>query len=152
MSETGSEFSFFIIIKIRKRNGNIKCLGYCFFQNKDAKFRTQKLLYLRYMYLRLKGVNKSGKTHKNYFIMAFLLQKREWKKETRFSFETEQETLRVVTIAMISSTLASLWKYHCFRRPIYNLVEHLWWSFCCKNSKLLNIFTKMPHRRCSVGF
>ena len=51
--------------------------------------------------------------------------------------QIKQESLRVVTIAMIFSTLASLlWGSIC------NPVEHLWWSFYCKISKLLSIFTK----------
>ena len=33
---------------------------------------------------------------------------------------SKQETLRVVTIVMICSTLASLWKFQYFQRPIYN--------------------------------
>ena len=32
--------------------------------------------------------------------------------------------LRLVTIAMTCSTLASLWKFQYFRRPIYNPVEY----------------------------
>ena len=43
----------------------------------------------------------------------------------------QQETLRVVTNAMICFTLASLWKFQYFRWPI----EHVWSSFYCKNSK-----------------
>ena len=35
---------------------------------------------------------------------------------------------------------------------IYNSVKHLWWSFYCKNSKPLSIFTKKHHSRCSLGF
>ena len=62
------------------------------------------------------------------------------------------ETLRVVTIAMICFTLVLLWKFQYFRRPIYNPVEHLWWSFCCKNSKSLIVFTKKLHRRSSLEF
>ena len=50
---------------------------------------------------------------------------------------------------MICSNLASFWK---FRRPLYNPVEHLWWSFYCKNSKQLSIFTEKLHRRCSLWF
>ena len=53
---------------------------------------------------------------------------------------------------MICSTLASLWKFQYFRRSIYNPVEHLWWSFYCKNNKPLSIFTKNLHRRCSLRF
>ena len=68
------------------------------------------------------------------------------------SLKLKQETLRVVTIAMICSTLAWLWKFQHFRRPIYDPVEHLWWSFYCENSKLLNIFTRKLHRRCSLRF
>ena len=37
----------------------------------------------------------------------------------------KQETLGVVTVAMISSTLASFRKFQYFQRPIYNPVEHL---------------------------
>ena len=40
--------------------------------------------------------------------------------------ELEQETLCVVTIAMICSTVASLWKSQYFQRAIYNPVEDLW--------------------------
>ena len=38
---------------------------------------------------------------------------------------------------MICSTLASLWKFQYFRRPVYNPVEHLWWSFYCETRKPL---------------
>ena len=58
-----------------------------------------------------------------------------------------KKTLCVVTIAMIYSTLASLWKFQYFRMPTYNPVEHLWWSFPCGNSKPLSTFTKKLHRR-----
>ena len=72
---------------------------------------------------------------------------------SRISFskadEKKQETLHVVIIVMTYSTLASLWKFQHFRRPIYNQTEHLWWSFY---SKPLSIFTKKIHRRCSLGF
>ena len=58
-----------------------------------------------------------------------------------------KKTLCVITIAMICSSLASLWKFQYFRRSICNLVEHLWWSFYCKNSEPLIIFTKKLHDR-----
>ena len=45
-----------------------------------------------------------------------------------------KKTLCVVTITIICSNLASFWKFQYFRRPIYNPVEYLWWSFYCKNS------------------
>ena len=64
----------------------------------------------------------------------------------------KQETLRVVTIVMICFTLPSFWKFQYFRRPVYNPVEDLWWSFYCENSKPLRIFTKKLRRRCSLGF
>ena len=60
----------------------------------------------------------------------------------------KQETLCVVIIAMICSNLASLLKFQFFRGSTYNLVKHLWWSFHCKDSKLLNILTKKLHCRC----
>ena len=63
-----------------------------------------------------------------------------------------KKTLCVVTIAIICSNLSSLWKSQCFRRPIYNPVKDLWWSFICKNSKPLSIFIKKLHRRCLLGF
>ena len=66
--------------------------------------------------------------------------------------QTKKETIRVVTIAMICSILVSLWKFQYFQRPIYNLVEHLWWGFYCENSEPLSIFTKKLHHRCSLGF
>ena len=47
-------------------------------------------------------------------------------------WQAQQETLCVVTIAVICSTLASLWKFQYFRRPIYNPTEQLWWSFFVK--------------------
>ena len=59
-----------------------------------------------------------------------------------YRMKIEQETLRVVTIAMICSTLASLWKFQNFWRLIYNPVEQLWWSFCCENSTPACVFTK----------
>ena len=66
--------------------------------------------------------------------------------------KTKQKMLWVVTIAMTRSTLASLWKFQYFRRPVYNPVEHLWWGFYCQNSKQLSIFTKKLHHRCSLRF
>ena len=36
-----------------------------------------------------------------------------------------KKTLYVVTIAIICSNLASLWKFQYFRRPIYNPVKHM---------------------------
>ena len=53
-----------------------------------------------------------------------------------------KKTLCVVTIAVICSNLASLWKFQYFRRPIYNPVEHLWWSFYCKNKAVKYIHKK----------
>ena len=47
-------------------------------------------------------------------------------------FKFEQETVRILTIAMICSNLASYWKIQDFWRPIYNPVKHLWWSFYWK--------------------
>ena len=41
------------------------------------------------------------------------------------------------TISIICSTWVSLWKSQHFQRPIYNPVEHLWWSLYCENIKLL---------------
>ena len=38
-----------------------------------------------------------------------------------------KKTLCVVTIAMICSNLASLWKFQNFGKPIYNPDEHLWY-------------------------
>ena len=70
----------------------------------------------------------------------------------KYWLKDKQEKLCVVKIAMIYSTLASLWKFQYFWRPIYNLVEHLWWSFYCENSKSLSLFTKKLHHRCSLGF
>ena len=66
--------------------------------------------------------------------------------------KANKKTVCVVTIAMICSNFVSLWKFQYFWRPIYNLVKHLWWSFYCKNSKPLSIFTKKLHRRCLLGF
>ena len=56
--------------------------------------------------------------------------------------QRKQKTLRVVTITMICSTLASSWKFQYFQEPIYNPVKHLWWSFYGKSSNVLTIFTK----------
>ena len=53
---------------------------------------------------------------------------------------------------MICSTLASLWKFQYFQRPIYNPVEHLWCSLYYQNSNPLSIFTKKVPPRCSFGF
>ena len=68
------------------------------------------------------------------------------------NMKSKQETLHVVAIAIICSTLASLWKFQYLKRSIYNPEEHLWWSFYCKNSKQLSILTKKLHCRCSLGF
>ena len=46
----------------------------------------------------------------------------------------KQETLRVVTVGIICSTLSLFWKFQYFWGLIYNSVEYLWWSFHCKNS------------------
>ena len=73
------------------------------------------------------------------------------KSSTQLHFKMQQETLRVVTIAMICSTLTTLWKFQYFRRSMYNPVEHLWWSFYCKNSKPLSIFTKSSIVDASLG-
>ena len=54
----------------------------------------------------------------------------------------KQETLCLVAIAMICSTLGSLWKSQYFQRPICNPVKDLWWSLHCENIKPLSIFTK----------
>ena len=59
--------------------------------------------------------------------------------------QTKQETLRVVTIAMTCSTLASLWKFQYFKRGIYDPVKHLWWCIYWENSKPLSIFTRKHH-------
>ena len=65
---------------------------------------------------------------------------------------SKQEIIRVVTIAMICTNLASLWKFQHFHRPLYNPVKHLRWSLYRENSKPLSIFTKKLHCRCSLGF
>ena len=54
----------------------------------------------------------------------------------------KQKTLRVVTIAMVRSILASSWKFQYLQKPTYNPVKHLWWSFYCKSSKPLTVFAK----------
>ena len=61
---------------------------------------------------------------------------------TEIDFKVNKKTLCVLTIALICSNLASFWKFQYFLRPLYNPVRHLWWSFHCKNSKPLSIFTK----------
>ena len=63
--------------------------------------------------------------------------------------QTKQETLRVVTMARICSTLASLWKFQYFKRGIYDPVKNLWWCIYWENSKPLSIFTRKLHRKCS---
>ena len=52
----------------------------------------------------------------------------------------------------MNSPLASFWKFQYFWRSIYNPLEHLWWSFYCKNGKPLSIFTKKLHHRCFLEF
>ena len=55
----------------------------------------------------------------------------------------KQETLRVVaTIAIICSTLASLYKFQYFRMPNHNPVEHLQYNFpkICYFFKALHLF------------
>ena len=59
---------------------------------------------------------------------------------------------RNATIAMICSTLASLWKFHYFRRSLCKPVKHLWWSFYCENSKPLSIFIKSSIIDAPLGF
>ena len=68
-----------------------------------------------------------------------------------WNWQKLQKTLRVVTITMICSTLASLWKFQYFWRPICNPVEHLLWSFYCENSKPLSIFTKISIKDARLG-
>ena len=46
----------------------------------------------------------------------------------------------------------TFWKFMYLRRPIQNPIKHLWWSFYCKNSKLLSIFIKKLHCRCLLRF
>ena len=68
----------------------------------------------------------------------------------KWASQKEQAVLHVVTIAMICSTLASLWKFQYFRGPICNPVKHVWWGFLIVyscNCKPLSIFTKKLHRR-----
>ena len=64
----------------------------------------------------------------------------------------KQETLRVVKIVMICSTLASLWKIQYFWRLKYNWDEHLWQSLYWENSNPFSMFTKNLHRKCSLWF
>ena len=70
----------------------------------------------------------------------------------RDGLKDKQETLYVVIISMTCSTLASLWKFQYFRRPVHDPVKHLWWRFSCDNSKQLSIFTKNHYHRCSLVF
>ena len=70
----------------------------------------------------------------------------------KISKKWKQETLHIVTIVMICCSLASPWKFQYFQRHICNSVKHPWWSFYCKNSKPLIVFTKKLHHRCSLGF
>ena len=67
------------------------------------------------------------------------------------TLNTKQETLCVVTIAMICSTLASL-KISIFSEAYIKPVEDLWWSLYCENIKPLSIFTKKLDLRYSHGF
>ena len=53
-----------------------------------------------------------------------------------------KKTLCVITIAMICSILASLWKSQYFQRPICNQVEDLWCSLYCENCKPLSMLEK----------
>ena len=62
-----------------------------------------------------------------------------------------KKTLCVVTMAMICSNLATLWKFQYFQTPIYNPLEHLWWSCYCKNSEPLSMFTKELHHNACLG-
>ena len=81
-----------------------------------------------------------------YFLPFLLAQK------MKISKKWKQETLHIVTIAMTCCSLASPWKFQYFQRHICNSVKHPWWSFYCKNSKPLIVFTKKLHHRCSLGF
>ena len=53
----------------------------------------------------------------------------------------KQETLRVVIIATICSTLLHFANFNIFG-GLYIPVQHLWWSFYCEKNKPLIIFTK----------
>ena len=53
----------------------------------------------------------------------------------------KQETLRVNNRDDLLHPNFTL-KISIFSEPVYNPVEHLWWSFYCGNSKPLCMFTK----------
>ena len=61
----------------------------------------------------------------NHLFDFFLLPK-------KTSYKNNKKMLHVITIAMICSSLASLWTFQYFRRSIYNPVEQIWWSFIAK--------------------
>ena len=90
-----------------------------------------------------KSKNKKQNKKKQNFVLGKI--RKQW------AFKHKQETL-CVTIAMICSILALLWKSQYFQRPIYNLVEDLWWSLYCKDINPLSIFTKKLYCRCSHRF
>ena len=111
--------SFVFILKL-KQNLTIK-FWILFFNLSKIKNMRWHFGYTDYKYTVMKSSTSISKENKN-----------------------NKKTLCVVTIAIICSNLASLWKFQSFRRPIYNLVEHLWWSFYCKNKALQYIHKKAP--------
>ena len=68
--------------------------------------------------------------------------------KTQMKSKENKKTLCIITMVMICSSLASLWKFQYFRGSIYDPVKYLWWSLYCKNSEPLSIFTKKLHHRC----
>ena len=92
-------------------------------------------------FVKLQGSNLKNEILDRYFCRIFIRIK--WNE-----IKLYKKTLYVVTIAIICSTSPSPWKFQYSGRPVYNPVEHLWWSFYCKNSKPLSIFTKKLHHVC----
>ena len=160
---------FLYYFNLEKNYDVLKSKSSCFLLNKNINFnKNEKELEMENPIhtLERQTSRKACKEKRMHFFVVFILSeenffnilvlcKMYWIKFQNvhaFTYQKTQETLHVVTIAMICSTLASLWKFQYFRRHIYNSVEHLWWSFYCENSKPLSVFTKKLHRRCSLGF
>ena len=110
------EFPQNILKVLGKKNRSLKNLYYKL-TSSQVIFKVSNRIFLTYLPLHL-----FTETFCVLFLFIFvkgILLFLRWKEKEK------QETLGVVTIAMICSTSASLRKFQYFPRSIYNPVEHL---------------------------
>ena len=134
------------------KKGLMKCVG--IFQVGILLEPFSKFLWPTWIFNKLINEIESLKLNNELTYVHISLNKENKKKNRKHNWirKSNKKTLCVITIAMICSSLASLWKFQYFQRSTYNPVEHLWWSFYCKNSEPLRIFIKKLHHRCLLGF